>query len=70
MTVKDVVSILKFAKTIVLGWNGHIIHFDKDDLLQMDAYGKYIVESVQAVGDDEDAYYEVNIAMIPVKAGA
>ena len=69
MTVKEVVSVLKTAKTISLGWDGCALQFDKDNPLMLDAYGNYVVDSIQAVGDDEDAYYEVNIAMKPVKVG-
>lgn len=70
MTVKDAVSVLKGARTIALGWDGASITFDKSNLLMVDAYGDYIVDSIRAVGDDEEAYYEVNVAMRPVKAGA
>ena len=69
MTVKEVVRVLKTAKTISLGWDGCALQFDKDNPLMLDAYGNYVVDSIQAVGDDEDAYYEVNIAMKPVKVG-
>lgn len=70
MTVKDAVSVLKNAKTIALGWGESAIEFDKDNLLMMEAYGNFIVDSIRSVGDDEEAYYEVNIAVFPVKAGA
>ena len=69
MTVKEVVKVLKTAKTIALGWDGNAINFNKNDVLMMDAYGDYLVDNIRAVGADEDAYYEVNIAMRPVKAG-
>lgn len=67
MTVKEVCGILKAAKTIALGWNGASVEFEKGNLLMMDAYGNYVVDSIEAVGDAEDGYYEVNIAMQPVK---
>lgn len=67
MTVKEAVSVLKNAETIELGCDGKAIKFDKDNFLMLDAYGNYIVDSIQAVG--EDTYYEVNLAMRPVKAG-
>lgn len=70
MTVKEAVSVLKNAKTIALGWGESAIEFDKDNLLMMEAYGNFIVDSIRSVDDDEEAYYEVNIAVFPVKAGA
>jgi hypothetical protein len=70
MTVKDAVSVLKHAKTIALGWGESAIEFDKDNLLMMEAYGNFVVDSIRSVGDDSEAYYEVNIAVYPVKAGA
>lgn len=66
MTVKEIVSVLKSAKTISIGYGANAVPFDKDDPLVLDAYGSYVVESVYA--PDED-YYEINIAMRPVKAG-
>ena len=66
MTVKDVVAVLKTAKTIVLWYGANAVPFDKNDMLMMDAYGRYIVDEIKA---DEDGYYEVNIAMIPLKEG-
>lgn len=67
MTVKEVVSVLKDAKKIALGYGANAVPFDKDDLLMMDAYGNYIVDEIQGSGD---GYYEVNVAMRPMKAGA
>ncbi len=66
MTVKEVVSVLKTAKTISIGYGANAVPFDKDDPLVLDAYGNYVVESVCA--PDED-YYEINICMRPIKAG-
>ncbi len=66
MTVKEVVAALKSAKTIVLGYGANSVPFSKDDMLMMDAYGGYIVDEIKAFEDD---YYEINIAMRPIKAG-
>ena len=66
MTVKEVVSVLKTAKKIVLGCGANAVPFDKDDSLQLDAFGNYVVDEIRAEGD---GYYEVNIAMRPVKGG-
>lgn len=66
MTVKELVSVLKNARTIVIGYGANAVPFDKDDPLVLDAYGDYIVDAVCA---DSGDYYEINIAMRPVKAG-
>lgn len=66
MNVKDAVKVLKRAKEIRICWNGNAIPFDKDDLLMMDAYGRYVVDEIAANGD----IYEINIAMKPVKEDA
>lgn len=67
MTVKEAVSVLKTAQTIVLGYGDHAIKFDQHDVLMMDAYGSYCVDKIRAVGEDE--YYEIDIAVRPIKAG-
>lgn len=71
MTVKEAVSVLKHAKKIALGWGETAIPFDKDNMLMMEAYGNFIVDSIRAYDDvpGED-YYEIDIAVRPVKAGA
>ena len=66
MTVKEAVNVLKTAKTIVLGYGDSAIEFKKDDGLMMDAFGNYCVNRIRAA---EDEYYEIDIAMRPVKAG-
>lgn len=66
MTVKEAVSVLKYAKEIRIAWNGNAIPFNKDDMLMMDAYGRYKVESING---DEDKVFEIEIAMRPVKEG-
>lgn len=66
MTVREVVELLKTAKTITLGYGASAVPFDKNDMLQMEAYGDYIVHSIEACGDD---YYEVSVLMRPVRGG-
>lgn len=66
MTVKEIVSVLKTAKTIVIGYGANAVTFDKNDPLVLDAYGNYLVDSVSA---SDEEYYEVNICMRPVKVG-
>lgn len=69
MTIKEVVGILKEAKTITLGWDGCAIQFDKDNPLMLEAYGNFVVNTIRAVGDADEGYFEVDIAMLPVKVG-
>lgn len=64
MTVKEVIKVLKTAKKIVLGYGSNAVPFDPNDRLMMDAYGCYIVDEI--MGDGE-GYYEVSIAMRPIK---
>lgn len=64
MNVKAIIGLLKDAKKIMLGYGASAVPFDKNDMLQMSAYGDYAVESIEGGGD---GYYEVNIRMTPVK---
>ena len=67
MTVKEAASVLKTAKTIVLGYGANAVPFDKNDPLMVDAFGMYAVDEIRCEGD---GYYEVNIKMQFVKEGA
>ena len=66
MTVKEVCAVLKTAKKIALAYGANAVDFDKDDLLMLDAYGNYIVDEIRG---DADGYYEVSIAIRPMKEG-
>lgn len=66
MTVKEAVSVLKHAEKIVLGYGANAVPFDKDDSLMIDAYGSYLVDEIRT---DDGAYFEINIAVRPIKAG-
>ena len=63
MTVKEVVRLLKSAKSISLGYGDHAVEFDPRDTLAIEAYGEFVVDSIRCV----DEHYEVNILMRPVK---
>lgn len=67
MTVREAISVLRDPKTIVLGYGSDSIPFNVYNPVCMDAFGDYIVESIWG---DADNYYEVTIAMKPMKAGA
>lgn len=66
MTVKEAVAVLKRAQRIDIAWDGNSFTLETNNRLQMDAYGKYVVDEILAVGDD---WYELDIAMRPVKEG-
>lgn len=66
MTVRDAVLVLKTAKALKLGYGANSIQFDKDDPLMMDAYGDY---AVAGISGSDDFYYEIDIAMRPVREG-
>lgn len=66
MNVREVCSLLKDAKVIMLGYAETAIPFNKNDLLMMDAYGKYAVEKVRSLGEEE---YEIDLLLVPVKEG-
>lgn len=63
MTVKEVVRLLKSAKSISLRYGDHAVKFDPHDTLAIEAYGDFVVDSINCV----EGHYEVNIAMRPVK---
>ena len=63
MTVKEVVRLLKTAKSISLGYGANAVQFDPRDTLVVEAYGDFVVDEIQC----EDGHYEVIIAMRPVK---
>ena len=66
MTVKEAISVLKDAKTIVLGYGSDSIPFNMHNPISLDAFGDYIVDKING---SEDEYYEINIAMRPIKEG-
>lgn len=64
MNIKETANVLKKAKSIRLVWNGNAIHFDRNDMLMMDAYGKYMVDEIHSVDEEQ---YEIVVAMHPVR---
>lgn len=66
MNVRDVCGLLKKAKVIMLAYSDNVIRLQTDDLLMMDAYGKYAVDEVRSRGEDE---YEISLLLVPVKEG-
>lgn len=68
MTVKEAISVLKRAKEIRISWNGSSHPICKDDPLQLDAFGNYVVDEIES-WPDMDGVYDIVIAMTPVKVG-
>lgn len=67
MTVKEIIKLLKGVETIAIGFGDQAIRIDGSDSLMLGVFSDYIVDSILT---DDGKYYEVNIAMKPVKAGA
>lgn len=66
MTVKEVIGVLRNARSIAIGFADRAIPIDQDDVLMVSVYGDYVVDSIRY---DEAGQVEIGIAMIPVKAG-
>ena len=67
MNVREVCGLLKKAKEIKLAYNDNVVQFYVDDVLMMDAYGRYAVDEIRSSGEDE---YEISLALRPIKEGA
>lgn len=65
MNVKETLSVLKFADKITIIHGDHAIEFSKSDELAVNAFAKYIVESVSEI-DGERKHYMIDLAMRPV----
>ena len=68
MTVKDAVKVLRNVERLSIGFGDRAIPISADDDLMLGVYGNYVVDYIQA--DDEiKGFYEIGIAMVPVKEG-
>lgn len=65
ITVKELVPLLKKAKCIKLVWDSYVRNYDPDNVLDVDAYGDYVIS--QVVNYFEPEVYELCIAVCPVK---
>ena len=71
MTVRDVVSIFKNKSSeIKLSWNGILRDFDKEDKIELDAFGRYEVDNVVfsacQIGESIVKHIEIEIVMAHV----
>lgn len=65
VTVKELVPLLKEAKRIVLNWDGFLREYDPDNVLDVDAYGNYVIDKI--INSIRLEEYELRIAVYPVK---
>lgn len=68
MTVKDAISVLPADEKIQIAYANIAYNFDRNDPLMLDAYGDYLIESLQAFEISGNIEYELVIALRPVKA--
>ena len=66
ITVKQLLPLLRNAKEIYLDWNGFVRKIDRNDVLDIDAYGDYAVDSIFPRSNKEG--FELCIMQKPVKS--
>ena len=64
VTVKDVLALLPNTKDIYLVWDGSVVQRSPFSVLDMDAYGDYVVGSICP---GEEKSIEIVLAAQPVK---
>lgn len=64
VTVKMLLSLLRDAKEIRIVWNGYCKKLDPQDVLDVDAYGPYVVDRIASFKESD---YELHIAFQPIK---
>ena len=67
MTVKEVIKLLKEAEVISIGLADQAFRIDSKDSTMLNVFGDYVVDNILT---DDGKTYELNVAMLPVKAGA
>jgi uncharacterized ubiquitin-like protein YukD len=67
MTVKEVIKLLKEAEVISIGLADQAIRIDSKDALMLNVFGDYVVDNILT---DDGKIFELNVALLPVKAGA
>lgn len=68
MTVAEAINVLTGAEGIYLAWSSFSVQINPDDMLTMDAYGRYKVKRISNYCNLN--CYEIEIAIQPVKAEA
>lgn len=59
MTVKEVLTLFTELKEVRLGYDAFSTRFDHTDRVMVDAFGKYLVDHVNAIGEDRIEIYIV-----------
>lgn len=70
MTVKDALKVLPNNATIQIVHGCSAIKLIREDELMLDAYGDYLLDSIEAFSHEPEAIssYELRIVMRPMKA--
>lgn len=68
MTVNNVMHLLRGAAAVYIVWGGIAKQIDPDDVLEMDAFGQYIVDRVAA--HHEPNTFELLLSVAPIKSQA
>lgn len=66
MTVKEIIRIIGEAKEIRIAYEGNTYQFNPYDGVMLEAYGKFVVERVYAMGQD---VFEIDLMLRPVIGG-
>lgn len=64
ISVKDVLGLLRPTDEIHLGWDGYLVDFNPLSVLDVDAYGDYLVNGIRANGENA---IEIDLVAKPVK---
>lgn len=64
ITVRDVLALLRSTDEIHLVWGDSAIHFDPRRVLDVDAYGDYVISGICPTDRHS---IEIDIAAMPVK---
>lgn len=66
MTVKEVLAVFTNLKEVRLAYDALSTRFDHTDALMVDAFSKYLVDHVYAIGEDK---IEIYLVTRPVAVG-
>ena len=64
MTIKQLHDIVPADQKIYIGWNGTIREFERDNALEMNAFGSYSIASIFALDENK---IEADLMAQPVR---
>ena len=64
LSVKEALALFRSGDEIGLSWNGLLLAFDKDNLMDMNNYGDYAVGKICPTGDGT---VELELLAMPVR---